>query len=118
MSRLLTALVCCALLGAPSAVAAGSSTPGPSPVSWAQPQIKVVVNDGLMAKSVASFRADATLTQGELATLVDGAVEQHVVVGHVEMAVVVDPGGLHLHRRGDKGGEEHRFEVAAVEHGA
>ena len=76
MSRLLTALVCCALLGAPSAVAAGSSTPGPSPVSWAQPQIKVVVNDGLMAKSVASFRADATLTQGELATLVAGLTKQ------------------------------------------
>ena len=76
MSRLLTAFVCCALLGAPSAVAARSSTPGPAPVSWAQPQIKVVVNHGLMAKSVASFRADATLTQGELATLVAGLMKQ------------------------------------------
>ena len=73
MSRLLTALVCCALLGASSAVA---STPGPAAVSWAQPQIKVVVNHGLMAKSVASFRADATLTQGELATLVAGLTKQ------------------------------------------
>jgi cell wall-associated NlpC family hydrolase len=76
MSRLLTALVCCALLGAPSAVAARSSTPGPAAVSWAQPQIKVVVNHGLMAKSVAAFRADATLTQGELSTLVSGLTKQ------------------------------------------
>jgi cell wall-associated NlpC family hydrolase len=76
MSRLLTALVCCALLGAPSAVAAGSSTPGPAAVSWAQSQIKVVVNHGLMAKSVASFRADAALTQGELSTLVSGLTKQ------------------------------------------
>jgi cell wall-associated NlpC family hydrolase len=73
MSRLLTAFVCCALLGASSAVA---STPGPATVSWAQPQIKVVVNHGLMARSVASFRADATLTQGELATLVAGLTKQ------------------------------------------
>jgi cell wall-associated NlpC family hydrolase len=76
MSRLLTAFVCCALLGAPSAVAARSSTPGPATVSWAQPQIKVVVNHGLMAKSVASFRANATLTQGELSTLVAGLTKQ------------------------------------------
>ncbi len=76
MSRLLTALVCCALLGAPSAVAAGSSTPGPATVSWAQPQIKVVVNHGLMAKTVAGFRADDTLTQGELATLAAGLTKQ------------------------------------------
>src|SRR5215813_10717430 len=72
MSRLLTVLVCCALLGAPSAVAAGRSTPGPATVSWAQPQIKVVVKHGLMAKTVASFRADDDLTQGELSTLVSG----------------------------------------------
>jgi len=72
MSRLIAVLVCCALLGAPSAVAAGRSTPGPAPVSWAQPQIKAVVNHGLMARTVAAFRADDTLTQGELATLVAG----------------------------------------------
>ena len=76
MSRLLTALVCCALLGAPSAVAAGSSAPGPATVSWAQPQIKIVVTHGLMAKSVAAFRADDTLTQGELATLVAGLTKR------------------------------------------
>jgi cell wall-associated NlpC family hydrolase len=76
MSRVLATLVCCALLGAPSAVAARSSTPGPAAVSWAQPQITMVVNHGLMAKSVASFRADATLTQGELSTLVSGLTKQ------------------------------------------
>jgi len=76
MSRLLTALACCALLGAPSAVASVRSTPGPAPVSWAQPQIKVVVTHGLMAKSVAAFRADDTLTQGELATLVAGLTKR------------------------------------------
>jgi cell wall-associated NlpC family hydrolase len=76
MSRLLTVFVCCALLGAPSAVAAKSSTPGPATVSWAQPQIKVVVGHGLMAKSIASFRPDATLTQGELSTLVAGLTKQ------------------------------------------
>ena len=32
------------------------------------------------------------------------------------MAVVVDPRGLNLHHRGDEGGEEQRFEVAALEH--
>src|SRR5262249_57701810 len=72
MSRLLTVLVCCALLGAPSAAAAGRSTPGPATVSWAQPQIKVVVSHGLMAKTVASFRADDELALGELSTLVSG----------------------------------------------
>ena len=33
----------------------------------------------------------------ELVGLVHRAVEQHVVIGHVEMAVVVDPGRLHAH---------------------
>jgi cell wall-associated NlpC family hydrolase len=80
MSRLLAVIACCMLLGAPSAVAAGSSVPGPAAVSWAQPQIKVVVNHGLMAKSVTSFRPDATLTQGELATLVAGLTKQSASV--------------------------------------
>jgi hypothetical protein len=53
----------------------------------------------------------------ELEGLIHRAVEQHVVIGHVEMAVVVDPAGLDPHQRGDEGGEEHRFEIAAVEHG-
>ena len=48
--------------------------------------------------------------------LVHRAVEQHVVIGHVEMAVVVDPGRLDPHHRGDERREEHRFEIEAVEH--
>ena len=36
--------------------------------------------------------------------LVHAAVEEHVVVGHVEMAVVVDPVRLDLHRARDEGG--------------
>ena len=45
----------------------------------------------------------------ELIGLVDGAVEQHVVIGHVEMAVVVDPGGLDPHDRGhERGGKDRR----------
>src|SRR5262245_16794140 len=53
----------------------------------------------------------------ELERLVHRAVEQHVVVGHVEMAVVVDPAGLDPHQRGDEGGEEYGFEIVPVEHG-
>jgi len=67
MSRLLTIIGCCALLATPSALAGSQAK-----VSWAQPQIKVVVNHGLMAKTVGAFRADDTLTQGELAAVVAG----------------------------------------------
>ena len=52
----------------------------------------------------------------ELVGLVHRAVEQHVVIGHVEMAVVVDPAGLDRHRRGDKGREERGFEIETIEH--
>jgi hypothetical protein len=34
--------------------------------------------------------------------LVDGAVHHHIVIGHVEMAVVVDPLRLDLHHRGQE----------------
>src|SRR5262249_24811840 len=54
----------------------------------------------------------------EFEGLVHRAVEEYVVIGHVEMAVVVDPARLDPHHRGDEGGEEHRFEIATVEHGA
>jgi cell wall-associated NlpC family hydrolase len=67
MSRLLTIIGCCALLATPSAFARSDAT-----VSWAQPQIRYVVQHGLMAKSVAAFRADDTLTQGELAAVIAG----------------------------------------------
>jgi cell wall-associated NlpC family hydrolase len=81
MSRILALAVVSALLAAP--VAGGRSLP-PSgkPVthrptrsgatSWAASQIRLVVAHGLMAKSVATFRPDDVLTQGELNELVAG----------------------------------------------
>jgi cell wall-associated NlpC family hydrolase len=57
------------------AIAPGA-TSSASRRSWAQPQIRVVVARGLMARSVASFRPNDPLTQGELADLVAGLTEQ------------------------------------------
>ena len=54
----------------------------------------------------------------QLEGLVDGAVEQHVVVGHVEMAVVVDPVLLDGHHRGDERRKEQRLEIDAIQHGS
>jgi cell wall-associated NlpC family hydrolase len=68
----LLALFACLLAGlavAPSALPSGKR-------SWAQPQIKLVVARGLMARSVASFRANDALTQAELADLVAGLTEE------------------------------------------
>ena len=52
----------------------------------------------------------------QLEHLVHRAVEQHVVIGHVEVAVVVDPGGLDPHHRGDERGKEQWFESGPIEH--
>ena len=61
---------------------------------------------------------DVAQTEAEqLVDLVHGAVEQHIIVGHVEMAVVIDPGGLDPHHRRHEGREERGFGVTAVEHG-
>jgi cell wall-associated NlpC family hydrolase len=83
MSRFLVLAVCCALLAAPSALAVKIGDPGKShgasgsaPSTWAQAHIRYVVAHGLMAKTVAAFRAGDTLTQGELATLVSGLTKQ------------------------------------------
>jgi cell wall-associated NlpC family hydrolase len=51
-----------ALLGA---LALGASPAGAA--SWAQPQIRVVVSEGLMGPSVSGFRPQAPLTRGALA---------------------------------------------------
>ncbi len=86
MSRLLAFAACCALLASPSALAGKVRDPGkarrtsataPTP-SWAQADIRFVVSHGLMAKSVATFRAADRLTQGDLATLVAGLTKQPV----------------------------------------
>ena len=84
MSRFLVLAVCFALLAVPSALAGKVGDPGNSPrtkataptTSWAQAPIRDVVSHGLMAKTVAAFRAADTLTQGELASLVAGLTKQ------------------------------------------
>jgi cell wall-associated NlpC family hydrolase len=70
--RLLSLFACLvvAFAAAPGTLPAGSSR------SWAQPQIKVVVARGLMARSVGSFRPNDPLTQGELRDLVAALTEQ------------------------------------------
>jgi cell wall-associated NlpC family hydrolase len=67
------ALFACLLTALAIAPGAGSSA---SKRSWAQPQIRLVVARGLMAPSVANFRPNDALTQGELAELVAGLTEQ------------------------------------------
>ena len=69
----LLALFACLL--AALAIAPGA-TSSASTRSWAQPQIRVVVARGLMARNVASFRPNDSLTQGELSELVAGLTEQ------------------------------------------
>lgn len=62
----------CLLVGlaaAPGALPSGKR-------SWAQPQIKLVVARGLMARSVASFRPNDALTQAELQDLVAGLTDE------------------------------------------
>jgi cell wall-associated NlpC family hydrolase len=58
------------------AVAAPKATSSASKRSWAQPEIRLVVSRGLMARSVATFRPNDALTQGELADLVAGLTQQ------------------------------------------
>jgi cell wall-associated NlpC family hydrolase len=70
MRRLLPLVVLCALLLAPSASAA--RTP---PRSWAQGEIRTVVERGLMRPSAGSFRPNEPLTQGELSELVAALME-------------------------------------------
>ncbi|MGZ8650478.1 MAG: S-layer homology domain-containing protein, partial [Solirubrobacteraceae bacterium] len=69
MRRPLAALAClCLALSA----AAASSAQGSAKRSWAEPQIRIVVASGLMARDVTTFRPDKPLTQGALAALVAG----------------------------------------------
>jgi cell wall-associated NlpC family hydrolase len=75
MSRIVVIAAACALLASPAAaqprarVATGSA-------SWAQPEIKLVVSHGLMARSVQSFRPNDPLTRGALSALAAGLVER------------------------------------------
>jgi cell wall-associated NlpC family hydrolase len=66
----LLALLSCLVIGL--AAAAGASG---SQRSWAQPQIRLVVAHGLMARQVAAFRPNDAITQGELQNLIDGLTQ-------------------------------------------
>lgn len=68
----LLALSACVLVGL---AAAPGALPAAKP-SWAQPQIRLVVARGLMARSVAAFRPNDALTQFELESLVAGLTEE------------------------------------------
>jgi len=52
----------------------------------------------------------------EFIDLIHRAVEQHVVIGNVEMAVVVDPLRFEPHDGRDERRGENRFGIGAVEH--
>ena len=73
MSRILAISALFAVLAAPAAAKPSGKA---QPVSWAQPQIKVVVAHGLMAKSTQSFRPNDPLTRGALNALVSGLVPE------------------------------------------
>jgi cell wall-associated NlpC family hydrolase len=53
-----------------------SASSAASKRSWARPEIKLVVDHGLMARSVASFRPNDAVTQQELSDLVAGLTEE------------------------------------------
>ena len=74
MRRLrLLALFACLLAGLGTAATA---SPARTSRSWAQPQIRVVVAHGLMARNAGSFRPNDPLTQGELSELTAALTEQ------------------------------------------
>ena len=70
MRRPVVLAACCLLLATPAALATRGESSVVPPKSWDKAEIRLVVKSGLMARSVASFRANDVLTQGELATLV------------------------------------------------
>jgi cell wall-associated NlpC family hydrolase len=85
MSRLAALVACCALLAAPCAFAANRVSNGAAgqkkgsvvpPKSWDSREIRVVVQRGLMARTVKTFRPNDVLTHGELSQLVAGLTNQ------------------------------------------
>ena len=53
---------------------------------------------------------------GQALHLVDAAIEKHMVIGHVHVAVEIDPRRIDRHHRRDKRREKDGFEITAVEH--
>ena len=73
MSRILATTALFAVLAAP----AGAQSHGRAqPASWAQPEIKVVVSHGLMARSIQTFHPNDPLTRGALTSLVAGLTSE------------------------------------------
>jgi cell wall-associated NlpC family hydrolase len=75
MSRIVAVAAAVGLLAAPAA-AQPNVRAGTGSASWAQPEIKLVVSRGLMAKSVQTFRPNDPLTRGALNALVAGLTER------------------------------------------
>jgi cell wall-associated NlpC family hydrolase len=63
------------LLAVLTLLAPAAAEPATPARSWAQPEIKLVVSQGLMADSVATFKPNAPLTQTALSELVSGLTE-------------------------------------------
>jgi cell wall-associated NlpC family hydrolase len=76
MRRPVVLAACSLLLATPAALATRGERSVVPPKSWDKAEIRLVVKSGLMARSVASFRANDVLTQGELATLVADLTQQ------------------------------------------
>src|SRR5438094_8464209 len=76
MRRPIVLAACCLLLATPAALASHSQGSVVPSKSWDKAEIRLVVKHGLMAHSVANFRANDVLTQGELATLVAALTQQ------------------------------------------
>jgi cell wall-associated NlpC family hydrolase len=62
-----------------SLLSAGPAEAAPSGRSWAHAEIKLVVSQGLMAPSVATFRPNAPLTQAALSELIAGLTDNELV---------------------------------------
>ena len=86
MSRILAISAVFAVLAAPAAAKPSGKA---QPVSWAQPQIKVVVAHGLMAKSIQSFRPNDPLTRGALNALVSGLAPEQPTTSSVQASAPV-----------------------------
>jgi cell wall-associated NlpC family hydrolase len=76
MRRPVVLAACALLLATPVALASRSQGSVVPPKSWDKAEIRLVVRHGLMAQTVATFRANDVLTQGELASLVSDLTEQ------------------------------------------
>lgn len=64
-----------------------AAAPAADAASWADPQIRVAVESGLMGPSVERFRPNDPLTRAELAQIVAGITRRQQLVAHPRWAV-------------------------------